>query len=83
MFKPEDFQLPLEKELRVNIINKEIDECSDINALKEQLKTCAKSLMSYQHVLGKACEYNLEACMNDWLSTMGIKSEEEEANNKE
>ena len=74
MFKPEDFKLPLEKELRINIINKEIDECRDIDALKENLKNCAKSLINYQHLLGKACEHNLNAFMTDWMSTMGIET---------
>jgi len=72
MFKPEDFNLPLEKELQVRIIEKEIDDCQDIDVLKNHLKQCSKSLMNYQHLLGKACEYNLEAFMTDWLSTMGI-----------
>jgi len=73
MFKPEDFNLPLEKELQVRIIEKEIDDCQDIDVLKNHLKQCSKSLMNYQHLLGKACEYNLEAFMTDWLSTMGIE----------
>ena len=77
MFKPEDFEIPLENELRLKIINKEIDECSDIAALKENLKACAKSLMNYQHLLGKACEHNLQAFMTDWLSTMGIEPDAE------
>jgi len=72
MFKPEDFNLPLEKELQIRIIEKEIDDCQDIDVLKNHLKQCSKSLMNYQHLLGKACEYNLEAFMTDWLSTMGI-----------
>lgn len=72
MFKPEDFKIPLEKELQIRIIEKEIDDCQDIDVLKEHLKQCSKSLMNYQHLLGKACEYNLQAFMTDWLSTMGI-----------
>ncbi len=76
MFKPEDFAMPLEKELRIKIIYKEIDDCNDMAALKENLKLCSKSLMSYQHLLSKACEYNLEAFMTDWLSTMGIETKE-------
>lgn len=72
MFKPEDFKIPLEKELQIRIIEKEIDDCQDIDVLKKHLKECSKSLMNYQHLLGKACEHNLEAFMTDWLSTMGI-----------
>ena len=74
MFKPEDFEIPLEKQLRLRVIDKEIDECNDIEELKGQLKQCVKQLANYQHLLGKACEYNLEAFMTDRLSTMGIES---------
>jgi len=76
MFKPQDFKLPLEKELRINIINKEIDECRDIDALKENLKSCAKSLINYQHLLGKACEHNLNIFMNDWSNGLSIDAKE-------
>ena len=41
MFKPEDFEMPLEKQLRIRVIDKEIDECNDIDALRENLKQCA------------------------------------------
>ena len=75
MFKPEDFEIPLEKQLRLRVIDKEIDECKDTEELKTQLKQCVKQLISYQHLLSKACEYNLEAFMTDWLSTMGIETE--------
>jgi len=51
MFKPEDFEMPLEKQLRIRVIDKEIDECTDIDALRENLKQCACSLMKYQHLL--------------------------------
>lgn len=59
MFKESDFQLPLEKELRLKVIKTEIEQCNDTEALKEQLSSCADSLMRYQHLLGKAVEMNL------------------------
>ena len=59
MFKESDFELPLEKELRLQVIKKEIEECSDINELKKQLSSCAESLMKYQQLLAKAVEINL------------------------
>lgn len=59
MFTPEDFLLPLEKELRLKVMKTEIDECKDIKALKDQLISCAESLMRYQHLLTKAVEINL------------------------
>ena len=70
MFLPEDFNLPLEKQLRLRVITKEVDECGDIDALKENLKTCAESLMRYQHLLGKAVEANLTNLMDEFLDTI-------------
>jgi len=59
MFSEADFILPLEKELRLKVIKTEIDECTDIKSLKEQLSSCAESLMRYQHLLAKSVEINL------------------------
>lgn len=59
MFNESDFQLPLEKQLRLQVIKSEIEECTDINALKEQLLPCAEMLMKYQHLLAKSVEVNL------------------------
>ena len=70
MFKEEDFELPLEKQLRLRVVTKEVDECTDIEALQENLKLCAESLMRYQHLLGKAVEANLMNAMTDWLDTI-------------
>ena len=70
MFNTEDFELPLEKQLRLRVVSKEVDECTDIKALQENLKQCAESLMRYQHLLGKAVEANLLNSMTDWLDTM-------------
>ena len=70
MFLPEDFELPLEKQLRLRVITKEVDECGDLDALKENLKSCAESLMRYQHLLGKAIEANMMNAMTDFLDTI-------------
>ena len=70
MFNSEDFELPLEKQLRLRVVTKEVDECTDIKALQENLKQCAESLMRYQHLLGKAVEANLMNAMTDWLDTI-------------
>ena len=64
MFEASDFEMPLEKQLRIRVINKEVDECTDIEALRENLKQCAASLMKYQHLLSvtlrKQIENNIE-----------------------
>ena len=66
MFRPEDFELPLEKQLRLRVIDKEVDECSNTDELKQQLKQCVRSLMNYQHLLGKAVEANLMNEITKW-----------------
>jgi len=60
MFKEEDFQVPLEKQLRLRMILDEIDHCNDISVLQENLKQCTKTLLSYQHILTKVTERQLK-----------------------
>jgi len=60
MFKPEDFELPLEKQLRLRVIDKEVDDCDDREQLKENLKSCAYTLMRYQHILAQITKRQLE-----------------------
>ena len=66
MFKPEDFEMPLEKQLRIRVIDKEIDECRDVEALQENLKACAASLMKYQHLLSVALRKQIEQDLSQW-----------------
>ena len=61
MFKPEDFELPLEKQLRLRVIDKEVDDCDDRDQLKENLKTCAFTLMRYQHILAQITKRQITA----------------------
>jgi len=67
MFKSEDFELPLEKQLRLRVINTEVDECTSIEALQKNLKQCAESLIKYQHLLGKAIENQITNDMTAWI----------------
>ena len=66
MFEASDFEMPLEKQLRIQVINKEIDECSDIEALRENLKQCATSLMKYQHLLSVTLRKQIENDIEQW-----------------
>lgn len=59
MFKPEDFKVPLEKMLKMRVVNDEIDRCDDIKELKAQLKETARLVMVYQHLIGKLAEHQL------------------------
>ena len=60
MFSGEDFQLPMEKALRMRVIADEINNCSDVEELRKQLITCAESLMRYQHLLAVVIEDSLK-----------------------
>ena len=58
MFSEEDFQLTLEKQLRIRVIDKEIDECTDIDARENLSSAC--SLMKYQHLLSVTLRKQIE-----------------------
>lgn len=59
MFKPDDFKVPLEKMLKMRVVNDEIDRCENINELKTQLKETARLVMVYQHLIGKLAQQQL------------------------
>ena len=60
MFNPEDFELPIEKALRMRVIKDEIEKCEDIKEMRKQLLVCAESLMRYQHLLAVVLEDSLK-----------------------
>lgn len=75
MFNPEDFELPLEKELRMRTISTEVNECTDIDRLKENLIQCATTLMKYQHLVTKIVERQLLADLKDFEKAFKIVEE--------
>ena len=72
MLEPEDFELSLEKQLRLRVIKTEIDECTDVKALQENLKTCAESLMKFQNLATKLAEKQMVNFMGEFLDKLGI-----------
>lgn len=60
MFSKEDFQLPMEKSLKMRVIADEINNCDDVEELRRQLINCAESLMRYQHLLAVVVEDSLK-----------------------
>ena len=73
MLPKEAFELPLEKQLRFQVIKTEIENCKDTAALQENLVQCAESLMKYQHLAAKLAELHMTNLMTDFFSTMGIE----------
>ena len=72
MFKPEDFVVPLEKELKVRVILDEIDSCTNVEVLQENLKQCTKTLVSYQHILAKVTERQLKSELEKFIDIMEV-----------
>lgn len=70
MFDANDFEIPLEKQLRLRIINEEIDGCTDVDVLREHLKKCVRSLQTYQHLLNEVLKKQLEYNRNQLKDTM-------------
>ena len=50
MFAPEDFELPLESQLRMRVIHDEVDNCTDVKELQKQLKAATEMMMNYQRI---------------------------------
>ena len=77
MLEPEDFELSLEKQLSLRVIQKEVDECTDIKALKENLKNCAESLMKFQNLASKLAEKQMLSLMNEFLDKLDVEVPDE------
>ena len=71
MFEAEDFELPLEKKLKLRIILDEVSHCEDKEVLRDSLKSCAEQLIQYQHMLGKAVERNLIQMVSEFDDKIG------------
>jgi len=80
MFEESDFEMPLEKQLRMRVIEKEIDECSDVEALRENLKQCACSLMKYQHLLAVTLKKQMEKELVGFMDKIGVSQLEADGN---
>ena len=60
MFEKEDYELPLEKQLRMRMVDDDIDNCNDIDVLKTSLKATASMLATYQQLLSVAVTKHME-----------------------
>tara|TARA_R110001592_G_scaffold319383_1_gene597022 strand:+ start:96 stop:338 length:243 start_codon:yes stop_codon:yes gene_type:complete len=60
MFEKEDFEIPLEKQLRLRVILDEIEHCDDVKVLQDNLKQCTQTLVSYQNLIAKITERQLK-----------------------
>jgi len=75
MFEPDDFIVPLEKELKLRVILDEIEGCTNVEALQDNLKQCTKTLMTYQHILAKITERQLKNEVEKLIDIIEIPEE--------
>ena len=73
MFNKEDFELPLEAELRLRVIKDEIDKTNDIEALKKSLKETSRLIMFYQNLFGRLAQDIIAKDMVDWVQEVHKK----------
>jgi hypothetical protein len=51
MFSKEDFKISMEKELRLRVVNDEINHCDNVEELRKQLINVTRLFTQYQHLL--------------------------------
>mgnify|MGYP003313584504 CR=1 FL=1 len=73
MFNKEDFELPLEAELRLRVIKDEIDKTNDIEALRKSLKETSRLIMFYQNLFGRLAQDIIAKDMVDWVQEVHKK----------
>ena len=79
MLKADWFNLPPERELTLIKINQEVDDCDDIEQLRESVKSLAYQNARFQNMIGELLKENLADELNIFLIEEG-KMEEGPAN---
>tara|TARA_R100001224_G_scaffold54395_1_gene31842 strand:+ start:323 stop:556 length:234 start_codon:yes stop_codon:yes gene_type:complete len=74
MFSKDDFEIPLEGQLRLRVITDEINECTDVDALREQLCASARLVMCYQNILNRLLKEQITRDLADF--TMLLEGED-------
>lgn len=66
MFKKEDFDIPLEGQLRLRVIADEINECTNVDELRNQLIVSARLVMQYQNILNRLLKEQITKDLSDF-----------------
>jgi len=75
MFKSEDFELPLEIQLKLRVVYDDIDKADDIAALKDNLKHLTKLLVQYQHLIKNLLMKQLESESSNILKQIDVSDD--------
>ena len=65
MFTEDDFKISMEKELRLRMVNDEINHCDDIAELRKQLINVTRLFTQYQHLLEVAVKQLMVQTVSD------------------
>ena len=65
MLGPDAFELSMEAQLKMRVITDEIENCTNIDDLKEQLLASAKLVMRYQQMLNSVLKEVIERDLAD------------------
>ncbi len=66
MFHKDDFEIPLESQLRLRVIADEVNECTDIEELQKQLIISARLVMTYQNILNRILKEQIMKNLGDF-----------------
>lgn len=66
MFKPEDFNLTLENELKLRLVYDEVDACTDIDSLRSHLKDSVRLAMNYQKIISTLIQEQIMKDLSDF-----------------
>ena len=75
MFTSEDFELPLEVQLKLRVVYDDIDKADDIAALKDNLKHLTKLLVQYQHLIKNLLMKQLETESSNILKQIEVSDD--------
>jgi hypothetical protein len=68
MLSPEAFELSMEAQLKMRVITDEVENCTNIDELKEQLLASAKLIMRYQQMLSSILKEVIDRDVKDMLT---------------
>lgn len=74
MFNAEDFEISLEEELKLRIIEDEIKNCHNVEELQKQLVLVTRLFHSYQQLLSKVAVRVIQADMDKMDNEESMKA---------
>lgn len=67
MLGPEAFELSMEAQLKMRVITDEIENCTNMDELKEQLLASAKLVMRYQQMISSVLKEVIDRDLQDFV----------------